>query len=355
MIITPEIVQLVYQIEATGQIQPYFSQLVRTLYQNCLNAQKLPVHSKGFSAYPIVDGYAVSFDPLTQEKDLKDHWHRYGFVVGKNVVSSDTCLSAVNRILEISQSFGEYLPRDSAGVPLLSRGFFEIYHDNSLAQIRQSLRLYLYHVLLWGTPFLWTTFDRLGVKLPEGEESKGLPLHVDQNPTVHPDFRTIQGVLALVDCPIERGTFVGVPSSIENFSQYAQFIPHGYQGEYILLPESSAADFKSREQVIPLKAGNIVSWDSRTTHRNSTNYSSDNRYVAYISTGVAREDNPLLVEARKNNFRTGMGENYRDAYLHASKKPRFTDREFIDRIRQHEELSVLGNCLYGLTRYKDYL
>ena len=152
--------------------------------------------------------------------------------------------------------------KDNNGTPIISRGFFEIYHDDCLAQIRQNIRLYLYHCLLWNTPYLWTSFDRLGLKTPSGENSIGLNLHVDQNPTVHPDFTTIQGVLALDDCPIERGTFVVVPGSVSQFHNYSQFVKPGYKGEFVPLEDSYLLEeLKIYQQLIPLKRNNIVSWE----------------------------------------------------------------------------------------------
>lgn len=368
MIINKEIQLLVYQIESEKKITPYLKLLLNKLQENCKKHHllerkkyiKLPILE---SPYPIKNGYAVAFDPLIDEEQILNYWYQYGFVVGKNVVSEKSCDDTVKTINNIMNVVGMSLnneatwKKDSNGIPLLSRGFFELYHDDTLAQIRQNIRLYLYHVILWGNPFLWTSFDRLGLKLPAGEESKGLPLHVDQNPTIHADFTTIQGVLALVDCPEERGTFVAVPGSKKYFSQYQQFIKDGYKGEYILLPENSQLyeEISKRKQFIPLKKGHFVSWDSRTTHANSDNYSLSNRYVMYTAMGLSREHDAKLVKIRTETFKNGLGENFRDAYLHASKKPRFTNPELISSLRKKEQLTELGQCLYGLEKYENIL
>lgn len=368
MIINHEIRKLVDKIESENTIQPYLSSLLKQLIENCQNHttnhraayQALPVLT---SPYPIENGFAKSFDPLEQEQDLLKHWYQYGFVVARNVATSIDCvqtiktiasmLSCVKMTLEDPQSYF----KDNVGSELLSRGFFELYHDDCLAQLRQNLRLYLYHVILWGSPFLWTTFDRLGIKTPQGSDSMGLPLHVDQNPAVHPNFTTIQGVLALEDCPLEVGTFVGVPGSKQHFSEYMNFINCDYKGEYIELPNSSGLYklLDNHKQAIPIKQGNIVSWDSRTTHANSNNLSNINRYVAYISTGLAKENNNELIDIRQKYFKSGLGYNVREAYLHASKKPRFTNEDFMKSVRNEEKLNSLGLCLYGLNKYKDYL
>src|SRR5205085_18223 len=117
---------------------------------------------------------------------------------------------------------------------------------------------YLHHVLLWKRTDLWTTFDRLGFKRPNNTESAGLPLHVDQNPRIHPNFRTIQGVLALRDCPLEVGTFLAVPGSKAVFSEYAHWSQPDQQ--YVPLPERDEdiiAKLRAGQQPLPLRGGSL--------------------------------------------------------------------------------------------------
>jgi hypothetical protein len=305
-------------------------------------------------------GYAVSFDPLTQEDEFFETWCRFGIVVGKGVVWPDDRAHAIARIHAIVRDMSEgrcdldrpetwdKIPTDDSGVPILSRGFFEFAHDESVATLRQSVRVYLHNVLIWRRADLWTTFDRLGVKLPGHGESRALPLHVDQNPNVHPLFRTVQGVLALDDCPVERGTFLGVPGSRKHFAEYAPMAKN--QGEYVELDlhYPIAGVLEDNRQAIALRGGDMVSWDSRTTHANTENVSKLTRYVAYISSGIAREDNEQAIKSRQEGFRTGLGSNVRDAYMHASKPPRFTDAEAVSRVRKAENLTLLGRLLYGI-------
>lgn len=363
MLINSTIKKLVVNIQAKPQPTPYIIELIQTLAQNCSHK---PIEFNNTSnvseKYPIIGAYAKAFDVLLEEEALIEAWNRYGFVVSAQVVSQKKCCETIETMFHIMNQLGMNLDepntwtQDENQVSILSRGFFELYHDNILAQLRQSIKLYLHHVVLWQTPFLWTSFDRLGLKLPQGTESKGLPLHVDQNPTVHPNFKTLQGVLALNDCPIERGTFVVVPQSINHFSQYKNFVSEPYKGEYIQLPIDCPLYEKIHQnaQLIPIKQGDFISWDSRTTHANSTNYSNENRYVAYLSTGVAKEFNSNEQQLRKEAFQTGLGSNCRDAYMHASKKPRYTSAKLGD-LRKPEELTLLGQCLYGFVDYKGLL
>ena len=314
--------------------------------------------------YPIdSEGYAIAFDPLENEDEFWNTWMQYGIVVGKNVVSKEICEQAIQRMHEITLVVSggrcdlrnpdtwKNAPVDSEGISFFSRGFFELYHDHVLAEIRQSIRLYIHHVMIWGRIDLWTSFDRLGVKLPHHEESYALPLHVDQNPLIHPDFKTVQGVIALADCPVERGTFVGVPGSKSVFKDYERFAPE--KGEFVeLVSSDKIAEILSKNaQAIPLRAGHIVSWDSRTTHANTENKSDETRYVAYVAAGPAREDTQELIDVRSDAFHSGIGSNVREALMHASKKSRYSNYEMLKKARKPEQLTVLGRLLYSQEKY----
>ncbi len=374
MLITEHVRTLVHQIDLKTEPQRLdrrLQELVTTLREACarpaVRARYAALaRAPGIlSPYPLdTDGYARSFDPLEDEEGFIAAWERYGIVVGRQVIPTDLRDAAIARlhklVLDLSEGACDLahpdtwgaLPTDAAGVPVLTRGFFEIYHDALLAELRQAVRVYVHHVLLWGQADLWTSFDRFGMKLPGHAESRALPLHVDQNPLIHPDFRTIQGVLALSDCPVERGTYVGVPGSKALFPGYAAIAPP--RGEYVELSPSAemAPTLAGLAQPLPLRGGDLVSWDSRTTHANTENRSGDIRMVALIAAGPAHEHDPSARLAREDAFRSGLGSNVRDALMHASKKPRFTDPEAANRVRIPERLTLLGRLLYGQRSYE---
>jgi len=367
--------------EGLNQLNELIQQLVARLTKACAHREvvaRYKSYREGFGpdagaaidAYSLPmgeDGFVKSFDPLTEEKEFYLFWQKYGIVVSKNAVLAALCeqaISAMHRtaaalsggkclLAESESATWANLPEDGGHVPLLSRGFFELYHDDAIAALRQSIRVYLHYVLIWGRADLWTTFDRLGIKLPGHKESGPLPLHVDQNPNVHPDFRTVQGVLALRDCPVERGTFVGVPGSRKQFGIYSAMAEN--QGEYVQLnlKNRKAAQLRKNAQACPMAQGSLISWDSRTTHANSENVSDKTRYVAYISAGPAAEDNAEAVAARVEAFATGVGKNVRGAMMHASKPPRYTNAEALAALRVPERLTLLGSLLYGNKRYSD--
>lgn len=376
------LIQEIQHTNAISKTNQLIKQLIFVLHKNCQNPELQRRYQNyrdtldekwdldSTRTYPIdPDGYAISFDPITQELDFWNTWLTYGFVVGKAVVPHGICQKTVARISTLISDLSDglvdinkpetfdHLPFDNSGTSCLNRGFFEIYHDNSLAEIRQALGVYLHHVLIWGRVDLWTTFDRFGLKLPDHPGAQGLPLHVDQNPKIHPHFRTIQGVLALDDCPIERGTFVAIPGSKNAFLNYADVVDHknpSYQGEYIeaLTSTSFGQSLQGHGQAIPLRAGNMVSWDSRTTHANSTNQSDKIRYVAYICAGIAHPIGSPAHQHREQAFISGLGSNVRDALMHASMPPRYTDPEKINTVREPEKLTYLGELLYGKKDYE---
>ena len=109
----------------------------------------------------------------------------------------------------------------------------------------------------------------------------------------------------------------------------------------------------SNAQPLAMRGGDIISWDSRTTHGNTENKTSNEiRYVAYVSAGKAQEDDKQMIEIRNKAFQSGEGSNMRKALMHASKKPRYTDLEKVSRTRKEEKLTLLGRLLYGQEKYE---
>jgi hypothetical protein len=360
--------------EQTPAVDKLIAELVFRIHVACLNPAVLARAASYNGTDGVMerlsrdaDGFMPGFDPLTQEQEFLECWHKYGIVISKGVIPQRVRTRTNARIEHLLRriSDGECdvhdrltwddIPVDSAGVPLLSRGFFEVYHDHSLAMLRQAVRVYVHYALIWSRADLWTTFDRYGLKLPGHGESKALPLHVDQNPNVHPAFRTVQGVLALSDCPARRGTFVGVPGSKTLFPQYARMAKNA--GEYVELDlnDDVAPALQQGAQLFPLRGGDLISWDSRTTHANSENFDVRARMVAYIAAGPARMSDEAAVAARAEAFRTGVGSNVRDAMMHASKRPRFTDPQRLASVREPERLTLLGRLLYGQQSYADFI
>jgi hypothetical protein len=126
------------------------------------------------------------------------------------------------------------------------------------------------------------------------------------------------------------------------------------KGEYVELDITTAVgqDLQRRAQAIPLHAGDLVTWDSRTTHANTENTSDATRMVVYLAAGPAQNHNAAAVAARIEALKTGIGSNVREALMHASKKSRFTDAAALACVRQPEQFNRLGQLLYGTYSYE---
>jgi len=376
MIINNQVKALVSKIENLNQseiseLNYYLKELVLELKattsnpKNKYTAGHFNSASNELMNYPLSkDNYALAIDPLIDEEAFIATLEKYGIVVGSQIFKAKECNQIVTDIYNIVNSISngkcdlndpetwKNIPLDKYGVSLISRGFLEIYHNQILANMRQAVKIYIHHVVLWGRYDLWTSFDRLGIKLPNHEELKGLPLHVDQNPLIHSDFKTIQGVLALSDCSVERGTFVGVPGSRNFFLDFKKFAPE--HGDYVEISKgySFYKNFEQYSQAIPIRKGDLITWDSRTVHANSENISNDTRLVAYIAAGIAKEQDQEIINTRVDAFRTGIGSNVREALMHASKKSRYTDYDSLNKTRDGvEQLMLLGELLYGIKKY----
>lgn len=314
--------------------------------------------------YPIGDdGFAMATDVTQFPEKFLGLFAQHGFAVAKNVLGDSGLAAATAGIADLTSraSGGRFsvdqpdtwdtLPVDSDGTPLVQRGFLEIHHDDVLAQMRQSPRMHLVNSLLWRRSDLWVTFDRLIMKRFGAAEASALPLHVDQNPTIDPQFKTLQGVLSLVDSPLGSGTFKAVPNSRSSFAAYER--AGAGRGQYIELPPSSwATPFRTAAQAIPMRAGDYVVWDSRTTHANTAvELENHVRLAALIAMGPSGGWSANASAIRSSSYTTGLGTDDRDALCHASFQPRFSDARALAAVRRPERLTRLGSMLYGLEEF----
>ena len=216
-----------------------------------------------------------------------------------------------------------------------------MYHDDTLAQLRQDPRIYEIFANLLGTKKLWVVFDRI-IYQKKTEYEDPLPPHVDQNPITHPDFFNVQAMLALRDMNESTGTLAVLPRSHLSFQDYAAWAKptDGYIEHQGDLSFSFAG--------LRLKEGQLVIWDSRTTHSRFRGISKADRYAALITFTPAQEDHKLF-DLRLKYFAEGIGWNCHEAGLRATARPRYEKS-----LRQQAEgLSSLGRKLYGIDKWED--
>ena len=220
----------------------------------------------------------LGVDPIEEPDRFRAHFNTHGVAIASNAVDAPTCDYAAVRLKDMLTNLAgldlsdpqtwDRLITDPEGTDLLGRGFAEITHDDGLAQVRQSVGMWVAGALIWGRTDILSTFDRYAVKLPGRSGTIPLPLHLDQNPTRQPEFACVQGLVALVDNPERNGVFQVVPGSKHRFSGFEQRGRH-YK-EYLPL-EDEVGDSPLREHTrnVALKRGDAVFWDSRTVHASS--------------------------------------------------------------------------------------
>lgn len=214
-------------------------------------------------------------------------------------------------------------------------GFLDLYHDDALAQLRQDERLYNVFASIFGTKKLWVVFDRIIYQTPTEPEDPLNP-HVDQNPVRNPGFFNVQAMLALRDMNESTGTLALVPKSHNFFQEYAQWVKPNdgfveHQGDRTL-------DFVA----LRLREGQLVIWDSRTTHSRFRGEAKSNRYAALLTFTRAKDD-PELAALRQKYFEEGIGWNNHEAGLRATSRPRCE----VSLRKNSEQLTALGRKLYG--------
>jgi ectoine hydroxylase-related dioxygenase (phytanoyl-CoA dioxygenase family) len=253
-----------------------------------------------------------------------------GYVVVKDVSSEENRKKLVGLIDQIMEK----------NIPQCRRlGFLDLYHDDTLAQLRQDPRVYKVFANILGSDKLWVVFDRvIFQKKTEGEDP--LPPHVDQNPIENPDFFNVQAMLALKDMNESTGTLAVVPKSPLFFHEYKQWTKPG--DGYVEYQKDDLPPFVG----LRLKEGEIVIWDSRTTHSRFRGNPEADRYAALITFTLAKED-PQLYDLRQKYFTEGIGWNSHEAGLRATSRPRCEQ----SLRHQKENLTPLGRKLYGLDKW----
>lgn len=274
-------------------------------------------------------------DPVVhQEDDLQgigNFFKENGYVVVKNISDVKNRTSLVQLIDEIMESKIAETRR---------LGFMDLYHDDILAQLRQDPRIYTVFSEILGTKKLWVVFDRvIHQKIDEDEDA--LPPHVDQNPIKNPEFFNVQAMIALSDMDESTGTLAVIPKSHLFFPRYTAWA--ALKDGYVEYRDDDLPLFVG----LRLKSGELVIWDSRTTHSRYRGIPKADRYAALITFTKAVDDQKLL-EMRLKYFEEGIGFNHHEAGLRATARPRF-DKTLR---KTPENLTELGLKLYGLQKWE---
>jgi hypothetical protein len=175
-------------------------------------------------------------------------------------------------------------------------GMVEMYHYQSMWDVRQHPALHDVFSALHGTPELWVSLDRVAFKPPVTDDhpefdSAGF-IHWDTDINRYPDIPLhVQGVLALADCEADMGGFQCVP---DVYRELPTFIEQ-YPGER---PVPRSPDYSGYEvKRVPLRAGEIAIWSNTMLHGNGRNTSDRVRLAQYVTMNPP----PFDVEQRQSS------------------------------------------------------
>jgi hypothetical protein len=215
------------------------------------------------------------------------------------------------------------------------RDLVPIWSHQAQWNIRQHSQMHRIWTELWGTEKLWVSLDscrftppwRPGYAEPYG-------LHWDHDPWDETKG-FLQGVLALTDTAADQGGFRCIPSLWNDRSAWPSKPIIAPNGE-----EDWLAITNSREIVyVEAKAGDLIVWDSRLPHGNSTNLSATPRVAFYIL--MSPTGNEALRQANIESWRSGRC------------VPWWRDRPGYDRTESWPpaDLTDLGRKLLGLDKW----
>ncbi len=237
-------------------------------------------------------------------------------------------------------------PNDWYRPPHRTGGMVELYQHQALWDNRQYPRIHQAFSEIFRTEKLWVSEDRASMKPPMHPDHpeydhKGFT-HWDIDTSKLPLPFRVQGVLALTDTSEDMGGFQCVPGFHKDLDAWIAKQPADRNP---FTPDLSALPAGMKVTPIPMRAGDLVIWDTRLAHGNGHNVSNKPRLAQYISMSPADEDNEVERLARI------------DRWQHR-KKPAY-DRAFPGDPRRREEiegttatLTPLGRKLLGLDRWE---
>jgi Phytanoyl-CoA dioxygenase (PhyH) len=161
-------------------------------------------------------------------------------------------------------------------------GMVEMYHYQSMWDVRQHPAVYRIFRDLHGRDELWVSIDRVALKPPVRPDQPGYDqpgfIHWDTDMNRYPDIPFgLQGVLALEDTSADMGGFQCVPSI---YRDQQRFLDEQSKAG----PVPRAPDIGDHPIVkVPLAAGDLVIWRTTLLHGNGRNSAQRPRLAQYVS------------------------------------------------------------------------
>jgi hypothetical protein len=161
-------------------------------------------------------------------------------------------------------------------------GMVEMYHYQSMWDIRQHPSMYDIFRVLHEDDALWVSIDRIACKPPMRPDQPDYDqpgfIHWDTDMNQYPDIPLrLQGVLALEDTDEDMGGFQCAPDTFRDQQHFLDGLSaHG--------PIPRTPDIGERAIVkVPLRAGEMVIWKTTLLHGNGRNTSTRPRLAQYLS------------------------------------------------------------------------
>ena len=277
---------------------------------------------------------------VLSEKDMT-FFEDNGYLVVPNAVPQENLDALISAIFE-------YLEMDandpSTWYPAERKSALVHFHQHpALWANRQYPKVHDIFTDLLGTEKLWVSLDRAGMKPPVNPDH---PLG-DDNGFIHWDLDTtkplptrpfVQGVLSLTDTDADMGGFQCIPGFHKNLDQWLDAYPEAR-------PARSPKSFPLPEGMaitpIPMKAGDLVIWNSLLAHGNGRNEGTRPRLAQYLTMHRVPE-----------NFEEGVAD--RIASFEEKRATLSWEREVpepykgSERKYPHAELTPLGRKLLGM-------
>jgi hypothetical protein len=179
------------------------------------------------------------------------------------------------------------------------RDLIPIWGHQAQWDIRQHPDLHRIWAALWKTDRLAVSLDSCRFTPPWRPGFAEPPhIHWDYDPW-NPEMRMLQGVVALTDTTANQGGFRCVPSLYQERDAWLRAPRLDQDGAKSWL----AKNIEGRDIVnVPAQTGDLIVWDSRLPHSNSTNTSSVPRIAFYVMMCPMVE---ALRQANVDSWRTG--------------------------------------------------
>lgn len=232
------------------------------------------------------------------------HWQHNGYVIVRNAIDAD----AIERTAALLWEFQQMDPNDSstwyqdqrrdhAMVELNNSGMVECYNHPLLWANRQTPRVYQAFVDIWDREDLWVTIDRANLNPPNIQRRafSGF-IHWDANTSLDPLPINVQGVLALSDTDEQTGGFQCVPELFRDFDAWRATQPADRDPYRPDLGELTPT-------FIPMRAGDLLIFNSLLAHGIRPNQSDRARLAQYIAMVPADEANTEMRDWRIQSWR----------------------------------------------------